>query len=425
MFDSNISGEIIPEVETPQNMWESFVSLGIHGYYHIGRVRRFDRIYFVKAISPEWRGDQNVARMLMKEFSALAKLSHPGVIKVLDFYKESPFGPCILMDYVDGRNLKDFLHEHNSTSMRLKVAHQLLSAMAFVHNQNIVHRDLKPENILVSHGLNQVKIIDFGLADFPEAATLKKVGGNNQYSASEVVEGAYANPRQDVYSLGILLKEFKLPFYYNYVLRRATAKDKEKRYAGASTMLLAFKNTKRVFVASIVAVAALVMLPIIFIGQDLFSPTANSAYSTDSIFNNSTVENPVIKSDAPAITTGEQPPVLQSEISSEPRDVSTAPIKQENEAQSPAPLTFSPSWPKERVLTAADTTTFINAYREDAEKYTRLTIERGKRPADKDVLLKIISYYNSKTGVYTVQFPSFREKIHGVDDFIQKVVISQ
>ena len=102
------------------------------------------------------------------------------------------FGPCIVMEYIDGVTLDKFLEGKPSKQLRRKVVDQLIDALAYIHGKQIVHRDLKPSNILVTRNGSNVKIIDFGLSDADDYAILKQAAGTLKYMAPEQNKGRYA-----------------------------------------------------------------------------------------------------------------------------------------------------------------------------------------------------------------------------------------
>ena len=91
---------------------------------------------------------------------------------------------CILLEYVDGVTLKEFMqHGKLTRPVAVKIINELCSALQYIHSKQIVHRDLKPDNILITHNGNNVKLIDFSLSDCDDYDVLKLPAGTRYYLA--------------------------------------------------------------------------------------------------------------------------------------------------------------------------------------------------------------------------------------------------
>ena len=126
------------------------------------RVRKAGKFFIIK--TPKDNSGQGLA-MLQREYELSLGKTHPNIVTVFTFEQNSVVGPGIVMEYVDGRTLTAFLAENPSPAMRERVFTQLLQAVAYVHRSGVVHNDIKPDNILVTRANNDVRLIDFGLAD--------------------------------------------------------------------------------------------------------------------------------------------------------------------------------------------------------------------------------------------------------------------
>ncbi len=162
----------------------------------------------VKVLHRTLAGDAGFLDAFRREARSAALLNHTNIVAVYD-WGEAGDTSYMVMELVDGRNLRDVL-----TSVgRLKPAQaatvmlQTLSALEHAHSQGIVHRDIKPENILLT-STGQVKVADFGLARaYAEARITQAPGtvtGTVQYLAPEQIQGEPADPRTDLYSLGVV-----------------------------------------------------------------------------------------------------------------------------------------------------------------------------------------------------------------------------
>lgn len=217
-----------------------------HGYTVLYRAQRYGRWYVLKGLRPEHRGDPLYMALLEKEFNAVVGLDHPNIARLYSHEDDAVAGPCLVMEYVDGRTLDAFLREKPSVSLRRKVTRQLLEAMDYYHRHQLVHRDLKPSNILVTRNGDNVKLIDFGLADADDYAVLKEPAYTEGYAAPEQrTEGAAIDCRTDLYAFGILLRQF-FPHRYRHIVRRCTQRNPSRRYASAAAVKRAMADRDRV-----------------------------------------------------------------------------------------------------------------------------------------------------------------------------------
>lgn len=203
------------------------------------KVKRFGRWFILKGLKPEYASEAIYVSLLKKEFELSAELSHPNIVVTILKEDNPRIGPAIMMEYIDGMTLNEFLATNPSTQQRQKVVLQLLDAMQYIHSKQITHRDLKPSNILITrNGLN-VKIIDFGLADADNYAIFKQPAGTVSYAAPEqMVSGSTIDCRTDIYSFGLILREI-FPKRYRAIARKCTQSTPSKRYANAADILRA------------------------------------------------------------------------------------------------------------------------------------------------------------------------------------------
>ncbi len=173
------------------------------------RAKRYGRWYMPKGLKPELEDDAAQRQRLGKECEILMRMQHPGVVAAVGM-EDTPAGRCIVMDWVDGMTLRQWLDEKPSRAMRRRALNQLLDAVAHVHSQQVAHRDIKPTNVMITRNGNDVKLIDFGLADTSAHAILKQPAGTPRYMSPEQLDTTEADCRNDIYSLGIVIEEMDL-----------------------------------------------------------------------------------------------------------------------------------------------------------------------------------------------------------------------
>lgn len=245
------------------------------GVVYKARDKRLDRVVALKQLSGDQSTDASSRRRLLKEARAAARLDHPNICTV---YSVDEIGgtPCIAMQLVEGRTLRQVINEGPMPLDRFfDLAGQIASALDAAHRKDIIHRDIKSANIMVT-AEGRVKVLDFGLAQFSsnqDSSRLTETAGDTagtlSYMAPEQLRGGHANARSDVWSLGVVLFEMltgKLPFQretpgatvyailnddppfitsvraeipesVSRLVQKALAKDPERRYHGMSDLL--------------------------------------------------------------------------------------------------------------------------------------------------------------------------------------------
>jgi eukaryotic-like serine/threonine-protein kinase len=186
---------------------------------YIGRDMETNRLYAVKVLSRQAAADQELVERFKREFELLSRLSGPHVVSPVDF-GEDKGSLFIVMDYVDGHNLKHAVLTGGAfpVARAIDVTEQAAAGVAAAAAQGIVHRDIKPQNLMLAVD-NTVKLTDFGLARSHESADITVTGffvGTPFYVAPEQVENSRkVDTRADLYSLACVFFELltaRVPF---------------------------------------------------------------------------------------------------------------------------------------------------------------------------------------------------------------------
>jgi len=183
-----------------------------------GRDLLLKRTVAVKILKDQMTGDAAFIRRFEREAQSAAALSHPHIVNIYDVGEEDGTY-YMVMEYVDGKNLKEYIREKGPlpVSEAVQITRQIADALQQAHAAGVVHRDIKPQNILFSHD-GKVKVTDFGIAIAGDGVTVTvgdEIIGSVQYISPEQARGGLAGKQSDLYSLGVVLYEMvtgKVPF---------------------------------------------------------------------------------------------------------------------------------------------------------------------------------------------------------------------
>jgi hypothetical protein len=248
----------------------------------------FTEIRALTVVNSRLAEDEAFLKRFRAEAIVTRKLQHPNAVRVDDFDTTEDGRPYIVMEYVEGKDLRHAIEEAGPFSIprTLNIGKQIASALAEAHSLGITHRDIKPDNILLilkPDGTDMVKVLDFGIAKIRDASdmgtgyTTTKTGvvvGTPQYMSPEQAmgkSGEAIDGRSDIYSLGCALYEMltgqlpfesetpvgllihhiqttpvpphqrapqqHIPYALSMVLMKAMEKEKDHRYQSAEEMI--------------------------------------------------------------------------------------------------------------------------------------------------------------------------------------------
>ncbi len=180
-----------------------------------GRDLRIGRDVALKLLRADLARDPAFQSRFRREAQAAASLSHPSIVAVYDT-GDDRFGnarvPYIVMEYVDGRTLRDVLGDEGrlAPARAMQITAEVLRALAYSHRHGIIHRDIKPGNVMLTPN-GGVKVMDFGIARaITSSATMTQTAaviGTAHYLSPEQARGDHVDARSDIYSTGCLLYE--------------------------------------------------------------------------------------------------------------------------------------------------------------------------------------------------------------------------
>ena len=229
----------------------------------------------VKVLRQELMHDPDLVRRFKNESKAISLLNHPNIVKVYDVSVSENL-QYIVMEYVDGMTLREYLNERGGKLTSRETVHfisQILKALDHAHHNGVVHRDITPQNIMLLDN-GQLRMMDFGIARISRAEnqlTGGKAMGSVHYISPEQAKGDETDFTSDIYSVGVMMYEMlsgHLPFDADDVVEvaikqisdkpqslqelapnvphglveiteRAMAKRPDNRYASAAEMLSA------------------------------------------------------------------------------------------------------------------------------------------------------------------------------------------
>lgn len=239
-------------------------------YSILSRMILGGKLVALKSLKPEYVGNPFYEGLLRKEYEIGRSLDHQNICPTLDSINIPNLGNCIVTQWIDGCSLAEWLRTNPRRSLSLskrtdrsairKILLELCDALEYLHRNQIIHRDLKPSNIMITRNGQNVKLIDFGLADADWYATFKNPAGTKDYISPEQMAGDSVDCRADIYSLGKIMQRMGV---YSRIAAVCAAEDRDKRYGSVaevrSVILEKGKRRHWIAFAAIASVLAIVL----------------------------------------------------------------------------------------------------------------------------------------------------------------------
>ena len=191
---------------------------GAMGIVYSAQDQILGRNVALKKLPSDLRKDADLIRRFKQEARALARLSHPHIVQVYDFFQNCG-QTWIAMELIEGSDLADYLENEAAIplSEAVRLATQMAEGLAYAHERGVIHRDFKPANVILSDD-GAVKITDFGLAKIARSSVHTQVGsllGSPAYMSPEQIQGKTVDEYSDIYAAGVTFFEMisgRLPF---------------------------------------------------------------------------------------------------------------------------------------------------------------------------------------------------------------------
>ena len=285
---------------------EKLIKHGGMGSVYLGKHVLMDKTVAIKVLKPSLALDNDVVARFSREAKAASRISHPHAVSVTDFGEDENGIVFLVMEYLDGRTLKEVIKSGGPMPLErvVEIVRQVAGALDAAHEQGVVHRDLKSDNIMLTqtNGGEWAKVLDFGIAKIQQQQGYRDVDltapnlviGTPQYMSPEQCSmSGPLDARCDVYSLGIIVYEMlagrvpftgesptvimmkqvqdappsilearsDLPVEVGNILRRALAKQPQDRFQSAGDLSKALTSAASAVTEPAMATAVPVTVP--------------------------------------------------------------------------------------------------------------------------------------------------------------------
>ena len=305
------------------------------------RVRRYGKWHFLKRLKPEFALDPRYVAAMEKEFETAYRLEHPSLPRYIERGDD-----YILMEYIDGWTLTDYLEQQPEAFQNEKRLHtfcwQLLQALQYLHAHQVLHLDLKPDNILITRIGQEVRLVDLGCC-YTDSNPFT-TGHTDPFAAPEQkrtdAEQQRFTPATDLYAFGRILEYMSaskpLPPRYQEVMHRCLAERPHDRFQSAQEVMdaLAHKTSRTKTIVAVLLLPLLIAIVLwwFFSGLQQSNTTtpAIQPATADSLASSPTPANPDTTSSPEPINAQENYPAPISQSPQQPKETpQPPPLKQQ------------------------------------------------------------------------------------------------
>lgn len=219
---------------TPNFTTAKCIELPAKGVYRIIKCACEGKTYILKCLKPAY-ADKRAYRMLLKrEYETVKRVDTLWLPTCHALLEESPYGPCIMEEYIDGRSLTAYIAERHTPAQLEAVARQIMEGLRALHAHNLQHRNLKPSNVIITRQGDQIRLIDLWPAYADE---IQAPRASSRYLAPEQKDETIAiDARADIYALGMLMRDMGLADVFGHVIDRACSMGRSDRYTDIDEM---------------------------------------------------------------------------------------------------------------------------------------------------------------------------------------------
>ena len=215
------SGAVDIEPQNPTNHYSIIETISEGRVFRLFKARYGTKYVILKTTHIQ---DAMHSKILRREYEMGKTLSHACIVSTLAFEENTPVGPAIVLEYIDGVTLGEYKSpgtEH--------LLHDILDGVDYLHHRGILHNDIKPDNIIINK-LGHARIIDFGLSSSYDSIYTGVIGGSEGFTAPEILQGeGYAGASSDIYSLGLII-QLLFGNKYQKIVKKCTMLEPEARY---------------------------------------------------------------------------------------------------------------------------------------------------------------------------------------------------